>query len=42
MNMRKRPVVERYHQGGGLVDLARIFERVVGVHERGLGLPEEP
>ena len=42
MNMRKRRVVERYHQGGGLAELARILERVVGVHERGLGKTEEP
>src|SRR5262249_26595886 len=38
LNLDKRPVRQRMHQRGGVTDLARILERVLGVGERGLGV----
>ena len=35
-------MVQRIHQRGGLADLARILERVLGVRERGLGIAKQP
>ena len=40
--MGQRCVVQRKHQSGGLTDLARILERVLGVCERGLGIAKHP
>ena len=33
---------QRKHQGGGVTDLARITERLVGVSERGIGIDKKP
>ena len=33
---------QRKHQGGGVTDLARITERLVGVSERGIGIAKKP
>ena len=33
---------QRKHQRGGVTDLARITERLVGVSERGFGIAKQP
>jgi hypothetical protein len=38
LNVGKRRVRQRVHQRGGVTDLTRILERVLGVSERGLGV----
>ena len=40
--MSQRCEDQRKNQRGGVADLARILERLVGIRERGLGIAKQP